>query len=108
MIVRRYIESENFRECEILNEDIYHNISNRLGWIFILFIILLYLASMISSAYSAVYIKWLTDIKYITITKMLIYFGIIGFVYSFLIYVIFSYTSCDMNNDFLASIIFEI
>ena len=64
---------------------------------------------MISEAYAVVSIKWLVDIQYITVTRILMYLGIIGFVLSLAFLFAFSYIPCgenDDNNDVLVDVSF--
>ena len=72
------IEGEKLNECKILNMNIYNDIINKFGWYLIPIIILIYLSTMVSNAYTSIAIKWFIDIKYITIYRILIYTGIIG------------------------------
>ena len=68
---------------------IYKDIISKLGGHFIPIIILIYLAAMISNAYSSITSKWLMDIKYITLNRILIYVGAIGLFYSLILLIIF-------------------
>ena len=61
------LSGEESEECKILSVNIYKDIISKLGGHFIPIIILIYLAAMISNAYSSITSKWLMDIKYITL-----------------------------------------
>ncbi len=94
------IEGEKLNECKILNMNIYNDIINKFGWYLIPIIILIYLSTMVSNAYTSIAIKWFIDIKYITIYRILIYTGIIGLFFSSILLFIFSYIPCskEINN----------
>ena len=55
---------------------------------------------MVSNAYSSIKIKWFVDIKYITLSRILIYLGVIGLFYSLILLFIFSNMACskEINN----------
>ena len=48
------LEGEEYEECKLLSVNIYNDISNKFGWFFIPVFILLYLAAMISNAFSSI------------------------------------------------------
>jgi hypothetical protein len=54
---------------------------------------------MISNAYSSITSKWLMDIKYITLNRILIYVGAIGLIYSVILLFVFSLVSCGKAED---------
>ena len=85
--------------CEILNVNIYKDIINRFKWYFIPLIILIYLAAMVSNAYSSISFKWFMDHKYIKIGRILIYLGLIGFIYSLILLFILSNISCSKEKN---------
>ena len=91
-------------ECEPLRENIYQYIKSRTSWFFIPIIILLYFIAMISEAYAVISVKWLIDIQYITVTRILMYLGIIGFVLSLGLLFAFSYIPCGKNDDVLVDV----
>ena len=85
--------------------NIYKDIIIIFGWYFIPIIILLYLAAMISNAYSSITSKWFMDIKYITLNRILIYLGTIGLFYSLAFLFVLSFISCsDKNHSFMNNI----
>ena len=86
-------------ECEMLNANVYKDINNKFGWYFIPIIILLYLVSMLSNAYSSITSKWLMDFKYITLNRILIYLGAIGLFYSLILLFIISHIPCSKNKS---------
>ena len=92
------LSGDEFEECKLLNMNIYNDIDGKFGWYFVPVIMLIYLAAMAANAYSSITIKWFTDIKYISLTKILIYIGAIGLFYSFIFLVILSYISCDTES----------
>lgn len=51
------IEGEKLNECKILNMNIYNDIINKFGWYLIPIIILIYLSTMVSNAYTSIAIK---------------------------------------------------
>ena len=91
---------EEKEQCEILSMNIYEDIINRFTWYFIPIIILIYLAAMVSNAYSSISFKWFMDHKYIKLGRILIYLGLIGFIYSLILLFILSNISCrkEKNN----------
>ena len=95
-------------ECDILRFNIYQDINNKLGWYFIPIVILLYLAAMISNAYSSITTKWFMDIKYITLNRILIYLGAIGLFYSLIFLFIFSHIPCSKDKNNLISYVCKI
>ena len=50
---------------------------------------------MASNAYASVRNKWIMDIKYISIYKIIAFLGIIGFIFSIIILLILSFISCN-------------
>ena len=68
-----FLSGEDLKECEILNMNSYSDINHKLGWYFIPIFIIMYIAAMLSSAYSSILTKWFMDIKYININRILIY-----------------------------------
>ena len=92
------LSGDEFEECKLLNMNIYNDIDGKFGWFFVPVIMLIYLAAMAANAYSSITIKWFTDIKYISLAKILIYIGAIGLFYSFIFLVILSYISCDTES----------
>ena len=93
---------EKLEECKILGVNIYEDISNKFGWLFIPIIILLYLAAMALNAYSSITSKWFMDIKYINLNRILIYLGGIGLFYSTILLVIFSHLPCSKENNIIS------
>ena len=78
--------------------NIYKAISN-FGCHFIPIIIIIYLIIMILNAFSIVSFKWLMDIQYITITRIIMYIGMMGFIISFALFFIVSNKSCGKSDD---------
>ena len=68
-------------------------------WLLIPIIIIVYVVTMVMSSYSIVRFKWLIDIQYITITRIIMYIGILGFLISFPLFFVFSHTSCGKSNE---------
>ena len=66
-------------------------------WVLIPIIIVIYLAVMVMNAYSAVSFKWLIDIQYITITRIIMYISVIGFLISFPLFFGFSHIPCNKD-----------
>ena len=89
------------QQCEMSNENIYNTIIKYLGWFFIPIFIIIYFLSMIGDAYAKVSIKWLIDIKYIAIPRILFYIGIIGFTFSIAAFFISSFIPCNKGNDYI-------
>ena len=58
---------------------------------------------MISNAYSSITSKWLMDIKYITLNRMIIYIGAIGLLYSLILLLIFSNVPCSKDTNIILS-----
>ena len=79
--------------------NIYKAMINIKHWRLILIVIILYLIAMILNSYSVIRFKWLIDIQYITITRIIIYLGITGFIISFALFFVFSFTSCGNSNE---------
>ena len=98
------LSGEALEECKILSVNIYNDIGNKLGYSFIPIIILLYLAAMISNAYSSIVTKWFMDIKYINLNKILIYIGAIGLFYSLILLFIISHLPCSEENNIISYI----
>ena len=76
------------------NSNIYESMINMKGWYMIPIVIILYLIAMILNSHSVIRFKWLIDIQYITITRIIMYIGIMGFIISFAFFFIFSHISC--------------
>ena len=98
------LSGEELEECEMLSVNIYNDISNKFGWYFIPIIIFIYLAAMISNAYSSIVSKWFMDIKYITLYRILIYLGAIGLFYSLILLFIFSNVPCSKEHGIISYI----
>ena len=92
------LSGDELEDCQILSVNIYNDIIKKLGGHFIPIIILLYLAAMISNAFSAITTKWFMDIKYITLIRMLIYIGGIGLFYSLILLFVFSNVPCSKSR----------
>ena len=90
--------------CQILNNNIYDDISRRISWFILPIIIALYLAAMIGNAYTIISYKWLSDIKYMNVIHMLIFIGLIGFTFSLIIFFITSNIACSKDSDLLENI----
>ena len=86
------------KECQIINQTVYNDITNKLGWYFIPIIIIIYLLGMIGNSFSTVSTKWLMDIKYITFSRILLYIGVVGFVCSIIVLFTFSNIPCKSND----------
>ena len=84
--------------CEELKMNVYQYICNELDWYFIPIFIILYLGAMAGNSYSSVSIKWLMDIKYIRLFKILLNVGIIGFFLALGELFMFSYIPCIKNK----------
>ena len=95
------LKGEELKECNILRMNIYNDIGNKFGWYFIPIIIFIYLAAMISNAYSSITSKWFMDIKYITLNRILIYVGGIGLCYSLILLFVFSNVPCSQYEGSL-------
>ena len=89
--------------CEELKMDVYQNICSELNCYFIPIFIILYLAAIAGNSYSIVSIKWLMDIKYIRLFKIILNVGIVGFVVALGELFIFSYIPC-LNNKYSKNI----
>ena len=61
-------------------------------------VIILYLIAMALDSFSIVIFKWLIDFQYMTITRIIMYIGIIGFVVSFSLFFIASHIPCGDND----------
>ena len=93
----------NFIDCKnISNANIYKVICCKLNWYWVPIIILIYLVIMVGNSYSIVSIKWLMDIKYIKLFKILLSLGIFGLIFSLGELFISSYIPCQ-NKDFFIS-----
>ena len=93
----------NFIDCKnISNANIYKVICCKLNWCWVPIIILIYLIIMVGNSYSIVSIKWLMDIKYIKLFKILLSLGIFGLIFSLGELFISSYIPCQ-NKDFFIS-----
>ena len=95
------LSDDKKKECQIINQTVYNDISNKLGWYFIPITIIIYLLGMIGNSFSTVSTKWLMDIKYITFSRILLYIGVVGFVCSIIVLFIFSNIPCNQNNEFV-------
>ena len=84
--------------CIVLNENVYEDVTNKLGWYFIPIIMIIYLSAMVSDAHACIRNKWFMDIKYITIFKILSYIGIVGFVFCLICLFIISYIPCNSDS----------
>ena len=96
------LSGKELEECKILSVNIYNDIGYKMGYYFIPIIILLYLAAMVSNAYSSIVTKWFMDIKYINLNKILIYIGSIGLFYSIILLFIISNLPCTKENDIIS------
>ena len=98
-----YNEKKNIKECaEIckeLEQNVYEYIIHKYALFFIPIFIILYLAAMVGNSYSTVSIKWLMDIKYIRLFKILLNVGIIGFVFALIELFIFSFIPCPKKEN---------
>ena len=68
-------------------------------WLLIPIIIIAYLLTMVMDSYSLILFKWLIDIQYITITRIIMYIGIMGFVISFPLFFGFSHIPCNNQEE---------
>lgn len=93
------LSGKELENCKLLTLNTYEDIKEKLGGYFIPIIILIYIAGMASNAFSSITSKWFMDIRYINLNKILIYLGTIGFFYSFIFLIIFSYIRCSKKND---------
>ena len=98
------VSKEDLEDCKILSNNIYNDIIEKLNWYFIPIIIFIYLSGMIANAYSSIRNKWFMDIKYINLYRILIYLGIIGFIYSIILLFIFSNIPCSKENNTIIQI----
>ena len=98
------LKDEELIECHLLNKNIYNKIIAELNSFFIPIIIIVYLLAMILNAYASVRNKWFMDYKYITISQILSYIGIIGFLFSLILLIIFSFIPCNENNKYIENI----
>ena len=98
------VSDEEKEQCEKLTNNIYNSIIKYFDWFYIPIFIIIYVLIMIGNAYSTVSIKWLSDIKYITIQRILIYIGIIGFIFSFIALFVFSFIPCKKENNYIMSL----
>ena len=96
------IDGKEKEECDIISVHIYKGIINKLGRYFLPIIMLIYLAAMISNAYSSIRNKWFMDFKYISIFRILIYFGVIGFIFSVILLIIATFIPCSKDNIFIS------
>ena len=83
------------RTNNIKGDNVYEEIIKDSYWYMIPIIIILYLIAMAMNSFSVISFKWLIDIQYITITRILLYIGIIGFIFSFSSFFIFSNIPCN-------------
>ena len=95
------LANEEKKQCELLNYNIYESTYHKLGIFFVVIIIILYFLSMIGNAYTSIKNKWLMDFKYITLFKILIFIGFIGFIFSLITFFIFSNISCQKDKKFI-------
>ena len=100
LIVSDLLENLGVTSLKLKGEksNIYKAISN-FGCHFIPIIIIIYLIIMILNAFSIVSFKWLMDIQYITITRIIMYIGMMGFIISFALFFIVSNKSCGKSDD---------
>ena len=68
------------------------------GWL-IPIAIIFYFVIIIIKSYAIINIKIIMDLKYVSITKVLILFGEFGCIFSFLLLIIFSFISGGKKND---------
>ena len=97
------LSGEEKEECELLVLNIYEDIFDKFGWFFIPIMILIYLAAMVSNAYSSISFKWFMDFKYITLSRVLIYIGLIGSFYSLILLFILSNMPCLTKENNILS-----
>ena len=88
-------------ECKLLKENVYMEIIEKLNTYYIPIIIFLYLFAMSSNAYASISFKWFIDFKYISMHKISIYIGIIGFFFSLVLLFFFSFIPCYDNKEFI-------
>ena len=96
------LSGKEYEECELLKINIYEDIEKKLDGYFIPIIILIYIAGMASNAFSSIVSKWFMDIRYINLNKILIYLGSIGFFYSLIFLISFSYIPCSKDNKIIS------
>jgi hypothetical protein len=85
-------------QCGFIQFNVYHKIINKLHWLFIPIIFIIYFLAMASNAYASVRNKWFMDVKYISIYKIITFIGIIGFFFSLLLLFIISFISCPKDK----------
>lgn len=61
--------------------------------------IIFYIFVIISKSYALINIKKIMDLKYISITKVLIFFSLFGCIFTFILLIIFSFISCGEKNE---------
>ena len=98
------VPKDELEDCKILSNNIYNDIIEKLTWFFIPILIFIYLLAMIANAYSSISNKWFMDIKYINLYRILIYLGVIGFIYSIILLFIFSNIPCSKENNTIIQI----
>ena len=79
---------------EELKVNIYKTFCKKSMGYLIPIIIIIYLAIMVGNSYSIVSIKWLMDVKYIKLFKILLYLGIGGLIFSLGELFVFTYIPC--------------
>ena len=85
-------------KCGFIHFNVYEKIINKLHWLFIPIIFIIYFLAMASNAYASVRNKWFMDVKYISIYKIITFIGIIGFVFSLSLLFIISFISCPKDK----------
>ena len=98
------LNDDEVKECIYLNKNIYGRIIMVFDSYYIPIFIIIYLIAMVGDSYYTVYNKWFTDIKYITIERIVLYIGIIGFFYSLILFVILSNIPCGDDQGLLEHI----
>ena len=84
----------SFVENEITNDIFYATY-----WFLVPIGIIIYLIAITIRSYVNVKIKWFMDEKYISPNKLLIIYGFMGIIFSFIICIISTFSKCDKNIE---------
>ena len=82
-----------------LYDNYFKNIYNKMSWSLIILISVFNLLLIILKSFIYIKIKWYMDIKYISFTKILIYYGLIGTIFHSIISIISTYKECERTYN---------
>ena len=80
-------------------DNYFKNIYDKLRWPLIILLFVFYLLLILLKSFIYTKIKWYMDIKYISFTKILIYYGLIGTIFQSIISIISTFNDCEITYN---------